>query len=263
MIQTEDSVEILEVPGQAEGESGAETTGFSTFGAQRINDAQKRRCRPTNISFQWNNSGFAAQRVMPTPVAYWGTFITSFDGTILAGSRNDGLGSTTRGWAATPGLSPPNLSYSDGTGGNVGVPIVTNQVLGLPGSRCGFDMFINTTKTNIDARIFYFNPYFPPGVGGTTSINIIVGKVPQIGEFFMPNQPPGTAPFLIIRRRPEGYFAGEDGAQVFLSFPYASEPRPAGFIDPTSVFSADFIYGSGGGAIPGNSPARITTDITP
>jgi len=261
MIETEDSLEILEVPGQAEGESGSETIGFSTFGAQRINDAQKRRARPTSVYMQWNFGSLVAMRTMPTPVAYWGTFVTDFSGKILAGARNDGLGSTTSGWATTPGFSPANLSYSNGSGGNLSLPTLSYNTLGLPGSLCGFDIFMDTTQTDIDISLFYFNPYFPAGVGSITSINLAVNKVPLIGQYYMPSQPAGQAPFLIIRRRPEGYLPNEDGAQVFLSLPYADDVYPAGFIDP--AVAGVPVYSNGGTPTNPLNPTRLVVEIIP
>lgn len=226
MIQTEDAVEVL----QAEGESGAETVGFSTFGAQRINDAQKRRCRPTSVVFVWNKTTIPAQLTMPTPAAYWGTFITTFDGTVLAGARNDGVGAATAGWASG-NLFDPATRYSDGLGGSTSLGTLTGTTLGLPAGRCGFDIFINLFETDVTSSLEYWNPY----TNAVLSQPLIVGKAPQIQQFTMAGAPAGTPPFLIVRRRPEGYQANEDGAQVFITLPYASLAVPAGFVNPLAV----------------------------
>lgn len=240
MIETEDSVAILEAPGQAEGESGSETIGFSTFGSQRINDAQKRRTRPCSLEFQWNYTGLAPQRVTPIPPAYWGTFITTFDGKILAGARNDGLGATYAQWSSLF-TGDFNGRWSDGTGGNVGVPTYAFTTLGLAGARCGVDIFIDTLQTNVNVNLFYTNPYIFPA---PPSLPIVVNKVPQIGSYTMPGAPVGTPPFVIVRRRPEGYSTNEDGAQVFISIPYASTAVPAGFVNPASVGVIDNGFGT-------------------
>jgi len=229
MIETEDSLEILEAPGQAEGESGSETIGFSTFGAQRINDAQKRRARPTSVTFVWNRALVPGQLTLPTSPSYWGTFITTFDGVVLAGARNDGLGAAT-GWT-TGNIIDPATKYSDGAGGSASIPTLTNSVIGLPGNRCGFDIFINTLQLNVTTQLDYRNPY----TATNTSIIIVAGKIPQIGQYTMAGAPAGTPPFLIVRRRPEGYLANEDGAQVFLTLPYANIIFPAGFVNPAVV----------------------------
>ena len=72
MIQTDDSVEILPL----EGESGLEAVGFT----QR-NDVTRTRARPTNTIFWFNRTNFAAQATAgQPPVAYWGHFMTLFDG---------------------------------------------------------------------------------------------------------------------------------------------------------------------------------------
>lgn len=225
MIQTEDAVEVL----QAEGESGAETVGFSTFGAQRINDAQKRRCRPTSLRIAWNATFNAPQIANPTPPQYWGTFITLFDGTIIAGARNDGAGSTNVRWEQ----NSLNYKRSDGAGGNVGFATLASIVAGLPGGLCGFDVFIKTTQTDVVCYLDYYNPYTTL----TAQLDIVTGKIPQIGQYTMAGAPAGSPPFAIIRRRPEGYFPNEDGAQVFLTLPYASSnfPIPAGFVNPATV----------------------------
>lgn len=229
MIQTEDSLDILESPSQAEGESGLETVGFTTFGGQRINDSQKKQTRPCSLSFGWNFSGNAAQLVRPLPAPYWGTFITAFDGTILAGARLDGAGSASVGWG--PIFPLAGSRYSDGIGGNTGIASLAFKVQGLSGSLCGFDIFINTLQTIVNCGLSYWNPY----TAALGYIDLVLAKVPQLGEFTMAGAPAGTPPFLIVRRRPEGYNPNEDGAQIFCALPYATAIPPAGFIFPATV----------------------------
>lgn len=229
MIATEDAVFIPEPPSQAEGESGAETVGFTAFGSQRNTDAQKRRCRPTSVELQWNYTTVVPQRGNPVPPAYWGTFITAFDGTVLAGSRNDGVGATTAPWSGLP--PDPARRFSDGAGGNVGLATTSYNVIGQP-NNVGFDIFINLLHTSVNVTIDYRNFY----LGGLPFSNtIVLNSVPQVGSYSMAGQPASIAPFLIVRRRPEGYLPNEDGAQVFLNLPYATTPYPAGFVDPALV----------------------------
>lgn len=233
MIEQGDNIVLLESPQQAEGESGLETTGFSSFGfggsGQGTETSLVRKAaRPTSVDFQWNYTGVVAQRGNPVPAAYWGTFITAFDGTILAGARNDGLGATTAPWS---GFAPdPNVRTSDGAGGTTGLGTISSNVIGRPYS-VGFDIFIDLLQTDVDINLNYYNPY--TGIPATSAI--VINKVPQVGQYSMALQPPTIAPFLIVRRRPEGYLSNEDGAQVFLSLPYASTTFPAGFVNPAAV----------------------------
>lgn len=224
MTQTEDSVEILEAPGQAEGESGAETIGFSTFGAQRINDAQKRRGRPLQSLIAFNTGLMVpAAYTIPTPVAYWGNFMTLFDGTIIGGSRLDGLGSTTIGWssisalptAAFPTLAPPvpgnPRCYT--RGGKLepyGKEISTysTAMVGLAGN-VGIDFFFQTSMTNVNFNVIY-------RASGITQANLplVINKVPQTA--YAAGIAVGLGGYIRARPRPEGYSPGENGIQLLI-----------------------------------------------
>jgi len=251
MIQTEDSVEILEVPGQAEGESGSETIGFSTFGSQRVNDAQKRRGRPTSTRFKFNGTANAAQATFPQPPpAYWGNFITLFDGTIVAGTRLDGVGIN---WATgTIPANPIQSCWSDGSGTRttpttgVQLPaLYTSNVIGAKGGLIGLDVFFRTSLTNFNCAVSYV-----PATGATMGVSVVTNKVPNIGVLV-----PGI---VVTRRRPEGYIAGEDGVQVFIAPPSASTfaVAPAGFVDPSLVGVPNF-------ALVNDGFNSIGTGITP
>jgi len=235
MIQTEDSVQILEVPGQAEGESGSETIGFSTFGAQRINDAQKRRARPTSTRFWFNAATNPAQATFPKPPpAYWGNFISLFDGTIVAGTRLDGVGIN---WATGSIITNPiQTCWSDGSGtrtapgsGAILPAVYTSNVIGAKGGLIGLDVFFRTSVTNFNCAVNYIS-----ATGGAFGVSVVVNKIPNIGVF--------AGGIVITKSRPEGYSAGESGVQVFFSPPSATTigSTPAGFVDPTLVGVPNF-----------------------
>ena len=218
MIATEDTAEIL----TQEGESGLETVGFS--GATTL-DIQKRRGRPTTTIFTYNLTVTAAiQNVYPLPVAYWGNFITLFDGTIVGGTRLDGQGI---GWANN--LASAYSSFATGTGGNTGFPdnktlgaTYTYNTIGAKGSSAGIDIFFK--KSMIDAS---FTLQWLAADLSTQTTSLVIGIVPQLG-----NLVPGV---ITTRRRPEGYNPGEDGLQVFFQPQVAANTIPTGFVDPTLV----------------------------
>lgn len=244
MIQTEDSVEILEVPGQAEGESGSETIGFSTFGSQRVNDAQKRRGRPLQTLVAFNTGLMApAAFTLPTPVAYWGNFMTLFDGTIVGGSRLDGLGSSNIGWsniaalptAAYPTLAPPvpgnPRCYT--RGGKLlpygsDISSYSSAIVGSPGN-LGIDFFFQTSMTNVN-----FNIIFRTSGLTTANLALVVNKVPQ--NTYASGLPVGFfGGFILARRRPEGYFPGEDGIQVICRPTSAWLGVDPGWVSPVGI----------------------------
>ena len=241
MIPTEDSVEIL----PAEGESGQEVVGFSSFGAQRINDAQKRRSRPTNTIFWYNRTNFAAQATAgQPPVAYWGHFMTLFDGTIIAGTRLDGQGTC---WSTAGASAQSSITSGVGTEvvpttGQTIPPSYTSNFLGAKGSLIGIDVFFRTTATNVNIGVTLVI------AGVATGAVVVAAKVPQIGTFLGGN--------LITRQRPEGYFSGESGVQMFIRPPTAATIIPPGFVDPVVV-------GVPTSAIVDAYGQRITFDITP
>jgi len=244
MIQTEDSVEILEVPGQAEGESGSETIGFSTFGAQRINDAQKRRGRPLQSLVAFNTGLMApAAYTLPTPVAYWGNFITLFDGTIVGGSRLDGLGSATIGWsdivtlptAPYPTLAPPvpGNPRCHTRGGKLlpygnDIASYSSAMVGAAGY-LGIDFFFQTSMTNVNFNIIFKTTGFV-----TDNLALVINKVPQTA--YAGGVPVGfQGGFIRARRRPEGYFPGEDGIQIFCRPNSAWLGVDPGWISPVGI----------------------------
>ena len=218
MIATEDTVEIL----TQEGESGLETVGFS--GATTL-DIQKRRARPTATTFLYNATITGAiAGVYPLPVAYWGNFITLFDGTIVGGTRLDGTGV---GW--TNAFPSAYASFSQGDSGNTGLPTLgpmprsyTYNTMGAKGSNAGIDIFFQTSMTDVDFRLQWVTTTF-----AFQTTNLVLSNVPQIG-----NLVPGI---ISTRRRPEGYNAGEDGVQVFFRPPIAANFVPPNFVDPTTV----------------------------
>lgn len=253
MTQTEEAVTARRpsAPLYVEPESGQEAGGFESVLSdllnQRNTESQRKRARPTSVDFQWNFGALPAQRGLPTPPAYWGTFITTFDGTVLAGARNDGLGSLTAGWAAASPVDPDG-KYSNGAGGNTSIITTTNVITGLSGALCGFDIFLDTTQTNIDVFLVTYNPH----TALTQSFPLVLNKVPQIGSYKLNAQPLSDSPVLIIRRRPEGYKPNEDGAQVFFRPSYANTVYPAGCPDPVPL-----------GVPTSAQVTRITTGITP
>lgn len=218
MIATEDTAEIL----TQEGESGLDTVGFS--GANTL-DIQKRRGRPTSTTFFFNTTVTPAiQNVYPLPVAYWGNFITLFDGTIVGGTRLDGQGI---GWANTVGS--PFLSKADGVSGNTGIPAsatipptYTFNTVGLKGSNAGIDIFFRTSMTSVSVTLRRVDLTL-----SVVNTPIVVGGVPQIG-----NLVPGV---ITTRRRPEGYISGEDGVQIFFRPQICGSVVPPGFVDPATV----------------------------
>ena len=218
MIATEDTAEIL----TQEGESGLETVGFS--GATTL-DIQKRRGRPTATTILYNSTNTILLRnVYPLPVAYWGNFITIFDGTIVAGTRLDGQGV---GFTNGLGFIYRSLSTGDfGLSGNPQFkplpPSYTYNTVGLKGSNAGVDIFFRTSMSGVDVNLSWVT-----SAGAVTFNAIIAAKVPQIG-----NLVPGV---ITTRRRPEGYSPGEDGVQVFFRPPCAADAVPSGFVDPSSV----------------------------
>lgn len=218
MIATEDTVEIL----TQEGESGLDTVGFS--GVNTL-DIQKRRGRPTNTIFTYNLTVTAAiQDIYPLPVAYWGNFITLFDGTIVGGTRLDGQGI---GWGSS--LGSPFSTWASGTTGRPGFPSVkpipveyTYNTVGVKGSNAGIDIFFRTSMT--DAT---FGLQWVAADLTTQNTPLVVFGVPQIGSLV-----PGI---ITTKRRPEGYNTGENGVQVFFQPQVATDGIPAGFVSPALV----------------------------
>ena len=106
----------------------------------------------------------------------------------------------------------------------------------------GIDIFFRTTATNVNVGVTLV-------IGGVaTGAVVVAAKVPQIGTFLSGN--------LITRQRPEGYFSGESGVQLFMKPPTAATIIPPGFVDPVAV-------GVPSSALVDAYSQRITFDITP
>lgn len=240
MTQTEDVADVL----QAEGESGLETVGFS---GATVPEVQKRRARPTNtlIFFNWTTTP-AINGVYPVPAPYWGNFATLFDGTIIAGTRLDGQGI---GFAGNIGVA--TRCVADGLTGKCFNPVLNNytppqytsNVVGAKGGVVGIDVFFRTSMTNVNVYITYCTT-----AGAAQVVTIVNNKVPVIGSLV-----PGI---VETKQRPEGYFSGENGVQVFFNPPCAATNIPAGFIDPSSVGVPKY-------AIVDNGANHLRMDLTP
>ena len=220
MIPTEDTATI---PPQSEGESGSETVGFVTYLSEIMHDVQKRRARPTNTLLFYNRCSVLAQASTPNPpVAYWGNFMTLFDGTIIAGTRLDGLGTC---FATAP--ASPGACLVDGTGTKTLPfstrklpPIYTTNLAGKTGLP-GIDVFFRTSMTNVNVTV----QWVKDATGAISTFKAVNNKNPQYT----------ITQTLVARKRPEGYSTGENGVQLFFRPPVATVAVPPGFVNPALV----------------------------
>ena len=228
MIAQEDSADIL----LAEGESGGDTIGFAGVGNSL--EMQQKKTRPFYTEIIFNVSDNVAQQdTFPLPAAYWGNFITSFDGTILAGQRLDGIGtgfcpsffsaySSVYSNSATSGSNPNNVRIGNQPGVKI-AKCYPNTCFGASGA-IGLDIFFRKSLTDFNAFVRFRKDFSP----GFREIKVVNNKIPQII-----NIPPafgsGTAQSAVYTRtRPEGYSSGEDGIQVFYQPGWAATPSSSG-----------------------------------
>jgi len=207
-------------PPSTEGESGLETIGFET---SKISESRRVIMRPTSTQVWFNktNSGTQATGIQPAP-AYWGNFITLFDGTIVGGTRLDGVGI---GWAVNFGDA--NRCSARGNGGTTPPPQnktlpaqYTFNTVGAKGSNVGIDIFFRKSMTNVTVTV--------DTVGGV-SIFAVIANNPAYADWYPLGSP------IITRPRPEGYQSGEDGVQILWNPKTAEAVPPAGFVNPAAV----------------------------
>jgi hypothetical protein len=248
MTQTEDVADVL----QAEGESGLETVGFS---GATVPEVQRRRARPCqSVAFFNLTPNAPSQTVMPTPVAYWGNFVTTFDGTVIAGAKGDGLGSANIGWTAyTPAYFPALPTLFTPTPGNptsyclngilqpYGTQISSYQgaTIGAPGN-VGLDFFFKTSMASVTMiASLWVN-------GLSQNYQVVFNNVPQSINAS------GVYGSIIARPRPEGYAPGENGVQLLIS--------PTAWAGTSPGWADSFVTG-----VPANNSASLSlvTLLTP
>ena len=228
MIAQEDSADIL----LAEGESGGDTVGYANVAVGL--ETQHKRTRPfyTEIIFNVSDN-VAQQNTFPLPVAYWGNFITSFDGNILAGQRLDGLGtgfcpaffnaySSVYSNSATSGSNTNNVRIGNQPGVKIS-KCYPNTCFGASGF-IGLDIFFRKSLTDFNAFVRFRKDTAP----GFQEYKVVNNKIPQIINI-APFGGSGLAQSAVYtRRRPEGYGPGEDGIQVFYQPGWAATPSSSG-----------------------------------
>lgn len=260
----------LFLPG-AEGESGLEipiTIGQMSVGGGSTGDSST-LIAGTSLQAGEVYFNYTANPLMvANPANYAGTFMTDFEGTLLAGRRLDGVVPPP---PATPWSNslPYNLAAGSvaKTGLDTDIKIFSGASLGIeniysPNGGIGLDIFftpsawppgdqLNVNIINLPAINFGVFPSFTLIFNSTPYIwNNEQITAPGYSNQTNPNAPIKTRP------RPEGYNPGESGLQIFWSQLGAVTPQPA----PYPVLGLFPYYQSAAGSV---GVPRIEWDIGP